>query len=219
MKKLLVIMVTHRRIEYTKRTLQSILGTTPDFSQCDVVIVDNDSQEEKMTRYLGEMFVKNQKVTVIFNPENNGWAAANNLVLKSSINWGDYEYILFSNNDVEYTAGWLAEVETLYQKYGDKIGILGLWKHTNHGVVQDLGDLIVKDDMPACCWVIRPSIIEEVGEFTVKGVCKTRGGNGEDTTYAKKVQANGYWVCGPKDDIAEHLDKYDNSGGLNPAYQ
>ena len=121
MKKLLVIIVSYQRLEYTKRTLQSILDTTPDVSQCEVVIVDNHSTEEGVVEYLSKMFANNKKLTVVFNPENNGWGSAINLVFRT-LDWKSFDYILFSNNDVIYKPNWFEEAEKLMTKY-PQIGI------------------------------------------------------------------------------------------------
>lgn len=212
-------MVSYQRLEYTKRTLQSILDTTPDVPQCEVVIVDNHSTEEGVVEYLSKMFANNKKLTVVFNPENNGWGSAINLVFRT-LDWKSFDYILFSNNDVIYKPNWFEEAEKLMTKY-PQIGILGLWKHPYHGIKQFLEDLVIKDDMPAVSWLIPRMVVEAAGNFPEHGACKTRGGNGEDSAYAHRVQNLGLWVCGPKEDLSEHIDGYDipNLGKENEAYK
>lgn len=192
-----VLMVTFNRREYTRRTLKSLQENGVNPSR-DGVIVDNSSTEIGMKKMLETWVHK-----VIHNPTNVGWGAAVNIGLP----WCDGEYILFSNNDVEYQPHWYIRSMELFAKY-PKIGILGLWKHTAHSVVQDLGDFLIKDDMPAVAWLMPRHVVEEIGAFPEKGPCLTKGGNGEDSHYVHRVQAAGYWVGGPKEDFAIHIDGY-----------
>jgi GT2 family glycosyltransferase len=147
---------------------------------------------------------------LIFLPENRGWANAVNAGLRFIFSPpGDYmrNYILLSNNDVEYHPGWYEKALSLYERY-PKIGIFAVWKHTAHGVKEDLGDLIIKDQMPAVGWLMKKEVLEDLGDLTENGACDTKGGNGEDVDYCIKAGQKGYWIAAPKEDIAVHIDGY-----------
>lgn len=203
-----IIVVTHNRLHYTQRTIESLNQTVPNSR---IVVIDNNSTEAGMKEYLVSLSTNFKSkdyglippAFVIFNKENLGWAAAVNIALKHCIT----EYILVSNNDCIYSPGWYEKCLALYNKY-EKIGILGVWKHRSHGVRQDLGDLVIKDDMPAVGWLLKRSLINIVGAFTEKGPCFTKGGNGEDTTYVLRTQEKGFVVAAPKEDVAQHIDGY-----------
>lgn len=203
MEPLTVIVVTHNRLDFTKRTLQSITRTVP---HAKILIFDNDSTEAGMKDWFYSEFDGKNNVEVVLSGKNIGWGAAVNEAI-AYVGVDIEDYVLISNNDVEYHDGWFEQCLALYQKY-PKIGILGVWKHRAHGVRQDLGDILVKDDMPAVGWLLKKSIIDDIGPLSERGPCATKGGNGEDTNYTGRAMEKGYWVCGPKEDVAQHFDGY-----------
>ena len=202
---LIVILVTYNRAEYTVRTFLSLIKTVPN---AKFIFVDNASTDG--TREAFEKAGYNKNHVVILKEKNEGWGSAVNEAL-AYIDFHNLkaDYILVSNNDVEYFDDWYQKAWTLYDKY-PQIGILGLWKHKNHGVIKDYGDLVTKDQMPGTCWLLRPEVITYLGPMKENGACPTKGGNGEDVYYCIKAEQNGLWVAGPKEDLAIHLDGYDN---------
>lgn len=197
---LTVIVVTHNRLEYTKRTIASIINTVPD---CKLIIYDNYSTDETYGWFRSGEGRKNRADEMILSDNNGGWGSAVNDALR----FAKTEYILLSNNDVEYKPDWYETCLKLYDKY-PKIGVLGVWKHKAHGVRQDLGDMLIKDDMPGVGWLMKKSIMDIIGPIAEHGPCATKGGNGEDTDYCLRTIMNGYWVCSPKEDVACHIDGY-----------
>lgn len=198
---LIVVIVTWNRADYTLKTFQSLLATVP---KAKFIFVDNNSTDGTK-----EMFkeAENAKYTIILRDKNEGWGVA----INEALVYIDYhnlksDYILLSNNDVEYSEDWYSKATTLYEKYPD-IGILGLWKHKNHGVYRDYGDMVTKDQMPATCWLLKPEIIKDLGPIAEKGECLTKGGNGEDVDYCIKAENKGYLIAGPVPDLAIHLDR------------
>lgn len=228
MKPLFVILVTYRRFEHFKQTVESLLPTLPAGSRLFVVFNDpNDTQSiDWFDRVKKDNFTAHGAVDMDYLEmnQNRGWANAMNVGLESASRtpnlWKEYEYVLESNNDVTYEPDWFERAKTLMQKY-PRIGILGLWSHTHHSVAQEFPDLLVKDNMPACAWLFRSPALATFLPFKEKGPCKTRGGNGEDGDMVLKVQSAGMWVCGPKPDLAHHMDGYDlpDLGKVNPAYK
>lgn len=198
-----IILVTYNRLEYTRKTISSILTTLAGVTPVRWIIVDNVSTEDGYQEWLDRL-AGWDNVTLIKNTVNVGWGAAVNQALTHSTS----EWVLISNNDCIYKRDWYEGAKALYDKYRDRIGILGLWKHIAHGTKQDLGDLVVKDDMPAVAWLLKRELIDKIGPFAEKGPCPTKGGNGEDTDYTQRAMAAGYWVCGPKDDLATHITGY-----------
>jgi glycosyltransferase involved in cell wall biosynthesis len=194
-----IIIITYNRPEYTRQTLDSLTETSPPDTK--YIIWDNNS--DNLTKAMLSEWQQKNPSNIIFSKENIGWGKA----INESLKLVNSEYVLLSNNDVVYKKGWYEECIRLYEKY-PKIGILGVWKHIAHGVKQDLGDILIKDDMPGCGWFMKKSILDEIGPIWEHGPCSTKGGNGEDSNYAGRVKEKGYWVCGPKDDVATHLTGY-----------
>jgi glycosyltransferase involved in cell wall biosynthesis len=203
---LIVIVITHNRLEYTKRTIDSLLRTVP---KANFVIFDNASTEEGFKEYLENLYINNKFQFIVGGfYENMGWGKAVNEALKEALRGADKDdLILLSNNDVEYFDGWFEQCTALYEKY-PQIGILGVWKHTAHGIIEDKGDLIVKDQMPAVGWLMQQDKLKQIGTFPEHGPCDTKGGNGEDVTYCIMAAQKGFLVAAPKEDVANHIDGY-----------
>jgi hypothetical protein len=157
-------------------------------------------------------------IEVVFGAVNNGWGyAVNNTFYYMNLatpvvqgmemlTYRD-QWVLISNNDVEYHDGWFEKLVALYEKYLD-VGLMAVWKHTNHGVLEDRGDLVVKDQMPAVGWLFRRNVLDGLGDFPEHGPCHTKGGNGEDVQVCIKVDKLGLKVAAPTEDVAFHFDGY-----------
>ena len=200
MSPLTIILITHNRLEYTKRTIESLKRTVPHARLCVWV----NGTDQVLKDYVHSV-VRDEDV--IECDENIGWGKAVNEAMSPMCFDPKTEYVLLSNNDVEYYDGWYEKCLALYEKY-TKIGVLGVWRHTAHGVRQDLGDMMIKDDMPAVGWLMKRSVMNDIGPVAEHGPCPTKGGNGEDSNYTQRAIEKGYWVCGPNPDVANHLDGY-----------
>lgn len=218
MKPLFAVIVTYRRFDHFRRTIESLAPTLPAGSK---LIVLNNGYDAETTQYM-RGFTAPSAVDFEYVPleENKGWAAAMNKAFLYFPEWEGYEYVLESNNDVEYESEWFEKARSVMEGHPE-IGILGLWKHPHHGTQRKLDDgLLIKDNMPATAWLFRSRDLEEFLPFKERGACKTRGGNGEDTDMVLKVQGSDKWVCGMDVDLAHHLDGYDTQdlGKPNAAY-
>lgn len=230
MKPLFVIMVTFRRFEQFKRTVESLVPTLPSGSKLCIVYNSEGRHESdsQYSDYFGQLSTMERfasedlKLAVLGTGTNDGWGDSMNEGLDLYSDWKEYDYMLESNNDVDYNVlDWFEKAQGYMIMYPE-IGILGLWKHPYHGVRQTLPTgLVIKDDMPATAWLMRSKDLVEFLPFPEHGPCKTRGGNGEDVAFRDKVQNKfGRWVCGTVDDLAWHMDGYDteNLGKPNEEY-
>lgn len=202
MEPLTIIIITHNRLEYTKRTIDSLLTTSPKGTR--FLVWDNKSDEPGMRQYLSNFAIDNpHDAYIVLCSDNLGWGeAVNRMLLEVKT-----EYVLISNNDVIYKPNWYETLLELYAKYPN-IGILGTWRHTSHGIREDRGDLLVLDDCPAVGWLLKMSVIKEIGDFATKGPCSTKGGNGEDTNYTMRAHDKRFLVACSKPDTSLHLDGY-----------
>jgi GT2 family glycosyltransferase len=218
MKPLFVIMVTYKRFEMFKQTVESLLPTLPKDSR--LLVIDNDPEPttnfNDIYRYCMD---DNDSVQFEYLPleENRGWGAAMNEALNYFPGWKDYEYVLESNNDVIYEPGWFEKSTAMMHTHPD-VGILALWKHTAHGEISRDESLIFKDQMPATAWLFRSRDLAKFLPFPENGPTKMRGGIGEDVAFVNSVVSMGYRIAAPVDDLAHHQDGYE-TGGINPAYE
>lgn len=206
MKPLAIILVTHNRLDYTRQTIDSLQKTVP---HAKLIVWDNASTEAGMLEYLREG-VRAQFPTMILteSSENVGWAYAVNASMEYVTK--GYDWVLLSNNDAVYHQQWFEKSLALYEEY-PKIGILGLWKHTAHGVIPNpfiTPGLVVKDQMPAVGWLMLKGVMQRIGSLSQHGPCETKGGNGEDVDYCIRARQLGYWVAGPEEDFIQHIDGY-----------
>lgn len=219
MKPVLAIVVTYKRLDALRATMQSLLRTLPPGSH--TIVVNNDKEQDTWD-YLQNLAREQwPQMALLMRGKNEGWGAAMNDAFRSWPEWQNFEYVLESNNDVVYDRNWSERAQAMMEAHPE-IGILGGFKHPYHGERQTLPDgLIIKDDMPACAWLMRSKDLVQYLPFPEHGPCKTRGGNGEDVAFRDKVQNKfGKWICGMKPDWAHHIDGYDipDLGKPNPAY-
>lgn len=225
MKPVFVIMVTYRRFDNFKQTVESLVPTLPRGSE--LVIVYNmegkHESDEQYSNYFRNDLIQsfpNCNVRILDTGTNEGWGSSMNEGLRLYHEWKDFEYVLETNNDVTYDPDWLSSAVACMQEH-PKIGILGLWAHPYHGVRSYEHGCVVKDDMPATAWFFRSKDLMEFGPFPEHGPCKTRGGNGEDTGFRDRVQNKfNRWIAWPGRDLAHHMDGYDlpDLGKENAAY-
>lgn len=198
-----IILTTFNRVEYTRRTVGSLIKSGA-LEKCQrFIVVDNGSTEEGMESFLNSL-MQFQKVFIIRRSKNDGWGSAVNDALGLS----RAEYVFISNNDVEYTPDFMERMFSVYEK-NPGIGILGVWRHTAHGFTGYQGnDFLDMTDVPAVGWLIPKDALEKVGMFPEKGPCLTKGGNGEDSDMVQRMKAVGFLVGVPTEDVAIHIDGY-----------
>jgi len=116
--KISIIIVTYNNLDYTKLCIESVFSNTY-YPNYEVIIVDNASVDDT-PEYFGNLLKTTNRLKIIKNLENKGFAAANNQGAAIS----DGEYLVFLNNDTYVTPGWL---NGLYKHIinNPKIGLLG----------------------------------------------------------------------------------------------
>lgn len=107
MNKIGSVIVTHNRLEYTQRTILSYLVNT--VVPYELVIVDNNSTDGTK-ECLKSMQQKSWFRYIIFNDENLYAATARNQGASFLMKHADFDYLHFSDNDIEYVFNWDKEI-------------------------------------------------------------------------------------------------------------
>jgi glycosyltransferase involved in cell wall biosynthesis len=121
--KLLIVMVTHNRLDYTKRTLENLLHTieVPHF----IIVADNASTDGTQD-YLKMMSDKGKINYVITNKENLYPGKATNQAWElGTMYYPEATHLMRLDNDMALAEGWDYVVEKYFDRI-PKLGQLGL---------------------------------------------------------------------------------------------
>lgn len=121
--KLLIVLITFNRLEYTKRTLRYLWDTiqVPHY----LVIVDNNSTDGTK-EYLKGLEKRNKADLVIFNEDNYYPGKATNIGWETGIKlYPEATHLMRLDNDMELRQGWDINAES-YFKAIPELGQLGL---------------------------------------------------------------------------------------------
>ena len=118
--------VNCNRLHYLKSCLESLLLSTSDYYNKEIIIIDNASIEDGTEEYLLEK-EKNEIITVVRqkdrDPENEFAIALNTIVELST---GDLICPLQGDMQFTTTGGWLYEYAKIFKEFGNNIGCVGL---------------------------------------------------------------------------------------------
>jgi GT2 family glycosyltransferase len=128
-----IITLTFNKAEFTYQYLESILAHT-DISY-ELILVDNGSQDET-----NSLFDRLENVTVIKNKENLGFIKGCNQGASKARG----KYLLFLNNDIIVTPGWLSKLVKTIENY-PKCGAVGCKLIWPNGKLQEAGSIIWND--------------------------------------------------------------------------
>jgi glycosyltransferase involved in cell wall biosynthesis len=125
--KMITCVITHNRLDYTKKTIESYLDTTKVEDRY-LIVVDNASSDGTQD-YLSSTKGIDQ---ILFNSENKFPGAAVNSGWDFALQRRVADFLHRSDNDVEYTPGWMDYVCNIFEKMPE-IGQLGLLTFEENG--------------------------------------------------------------------------------------
>ncbi|MGO4321468.1 glycosyltransferase [Pseudomonas sp. KB_12] len=211
--KVSIVLVTHNNLNLTIQCVNSILRNTT-WPNYQLIVVDNGSEDDTGD-YLERLRQEVPTAKVILNPDNRGFAAANNQGLREA----DGDILLLLNNDTVVPDGWL---DPLVRHLRDpSIGLVGPVtnavgneakievSYTDIQQMQDFSDGYTKAHkgqsfdismLAMFCVAFRRGILEEVGYLDEAfGI-----GMFEDDDYSRRVQAAGYRTVCAEDAFIHH---------------
>lgn len=128
--KLLIVLITYNRLEYTKRTLRALWDTVemPYY----LVICDNNSTDGTR-EYLGGLVKRHRADKVILNPDNYYPGKATNIGWSEGLkDYPEATHLMRLDNDMLLLNGWQAEAANYFAKIPE-LGQLGL----DHEAIED----------------------------------------------------------------------------------
>ena len=211
--KVSIVLVTYNNLNLTIQCVNSILRNTT-WPHYELIVVDNGS-DDGTGDYLERLRQAVPSAKIILNPDNRGFAAANNQGLREA----DGDVLLLLNNDTVVPGGWL---DPLVRHVRDpSIGLVGPVtnavgneakievSYTDIQQMQDFADRYTETRkgrsfdismLAMFCVAFRRSVLEEVGYLDEAfGI-----GMFEDDDYSRRVQAAGYRTVCAEDAFIHH---------------
>ncbi|MCW1247325.1 glycosyltransferase [Pseudomonas sp. SAICEU22] len=211
--KVSIVLVTYNNLSLTIQCINSVLRNTT-WPNYQLIVVDNGSQDGTAD-YLERLRNEVPTVKVILNPDNRGFATANNQGLREA----DGDILLLLNNDTIVPGGWLdplvmhlrepsiglvgpvtnavgneAKIEISYTDIQQMQAFADRYTGAHKGRSFDIQMLAM------FCVAFRRGILEEVGYLDEAfGI-----GLFEDDDYSRRVQAAGYRTVCAEDSFIHH---------------
>lgn len=212
-----IVIVTFNNQDLNRQCLESLLGDT-DYPNFEVIVVDNGSHEGT-PELLRRVAAADPRVRIILNPDNKGFAAANNQAL--AIARGDFLCLL--NNDTVVAGAWLSTLVRYLQR-DPRLGLIGPVTNAIGNEAQIPVDYEQIGDMPgwaaAHCRRHRGQLVDigMLAFFCVvmpRAVYRTVGpldeafgiGMFEDDDYNDRVRAAGFAVKLARDSFIHHWQR------------
>lgn len=133
-----IIIVTYNNEKDILQCIDLIFHQVYPLNRIEIIVVDNNSNDNTI-QLLREFSINNQKITIMENKTNLGWAIGNNNGF--SISRG--EYLVFLNPDTIVDKFWLNEMINIYFNR-DNVGIVSskILFYQNHEIINSIGTYI-----------------------------------------------------------------------------
>jgi GT2 family glycosyltransferase len=209
-----VIVLTYNNWHHTEACLASLCADS-DYPALEIIVVDNASTDETGER-LVRLQRRDERVRVVLNDSNLGFAAGNNVGLRLARG----EFVILLNNDTVVTRGWVRDLIRPLQR-DPQIGMTGPLTNSigNEQKVKpgykDLRDMptwarqfvrrrlrrtVESGNIAFFCVAMRRSLIDEVGLLDeAYGI-----GFYEDDDYCRRVKQAGYRMVIVDDVFVHH---------------
>ena len=211
-----IIIINWKKYELTRNCINSVEKSS--FKNFKIILIDNESQND-----FSDEINKNEKIYIIKNKNNEGFARANNQGIKYSLKNG-FDYVLLLNNDTLITNNLLDSLikqsNTLNQKIiqplilnydGTKIwnaggtinNFFGTFKTHKKGesFTGLKSNMDFTDWFTGCCVLIKSEVFNDIGYFDENFFAYY-----EDIDFSIRLKANGYSIAMLNDSYLKHFE-------------
>lgn len=122
--KLLICLVTHNRLRYTRKTLRQLWGSVSDDADYYLVVVDNASTDGTQ-EYLKDLKNRGRINQAVLNPENYYPGKACNIAWEKAMKVYRPTHLMRLDNDMALKKGWDRRVEEYFRAIPE-LGQLGI---------------------------------------------------------------------------------------------
>lgn len=197
--KLLIAMITHNRLDYTKKTLRSLWATIqiPYY----LVIIDNASTDGTQ-EYLSNLVTRNRANKVILNDTNMYPGKACNIGwIKGLQEYPQATHLMRLDNDMHFEKGWDIRAEE-YFKNIDRLGQLGLDFDGGENKTPNYYNGMGVIEWPGCVGgpnILKRGIFESGIRYDETPWEGSRSKSQEDSRLSKDIKNDG-WLVGHMDE-------------------
>ena len=123
--KLLIVLITYNRLDYTKRTLNNLRDSISDGADYFLCVCDNNSSDGTQ-KYLKSLEKRRMIDKLILNPENYYPGKATNIGWEQSLkHYPEATHLMRLDNDMHFEKDWDVAAESYFQAIPE-LGQLGL---------------------------------------------------------------------------------------------
>lgn len=221
--RLLIVLITFNRLEYTKRTLRTLWDSVelPHY----LIVVDNNSTDGTQD-YIKGLVSRARVDKAILNPDNYYPGKATNIGWSEGLKEFDATHLMRLDNDMQLSRGWDVAVEDYFKKIPN-LGQLGLDHEAIEHPKAKLREMEINGKIlnpwPGC--VGGPNIIRRtIWDMGVKydEMMWNDGRNTplqEDSNLSKKIQNKGYLTGHMTEDLARTFANKDNWADFPEYYE
>ena len=214
--KIAVIIINWKKYDFTSKCIDSVLNSS--HKNLRIILIDNESQCD-----FSDEINKNDKIYIIKNKNNEGFARSNNQGIKYSIKNG-FDYVLLLNNDTKINNNLiellLKQATTLNQKIvqplilnydGTKIWNAGGTINNIFGTFQThkkgenfknfKSNMNFTDWFTGCCVLIKSEVFTDIGYFDERFFAYY-----EDVDFSIRLKSKGYSVAMMNDSYLKHIE-------------
>lgn len=145
MNKLAIVVLNWNGADIIEKCIDSLSRQT--FDNFQIVVVDNSSEDTSKDILEKQQKILKDKIHIIYNKENSGFAGGVNIGIKYSIH-NNFDGVALFNNDAMADKNWLSSLVKILDSREDAGIATGLLLHQNGKTIDSTGDWYTKWGLP-----------------------------------------------------------------------